>query len=409
VGPSRVDHRRDLEVARLQRAHSDTIGKFLSDFNASQDQYYAQVLYINGYDEVNTKLTAALQAKKVPDIVGLGSGQWWTFMLNQMLEPLESHFTGNFTADAFYDVFLSEGQVNKKTYWVPYGRSTPMCYYNRDVFSKAGLPDRAPKTWTEFRSWGESLKGMTANGQALKLTPFAMTDNGWLFNNPAWSFGGYYGQDLTVTLDSPEIVKAAQFEFDMINTDKTSYGSQTAGADFTSGLAAVNMGSTAGLTSTIKTAKFEVGTGFMPGEDKDVVPTGGGGMAMLRYISDERKAGAAKVLDFLYDAQRVADFSVASGYIPCTTAATQTTTIQDLWKKDVRYKTASDQLKYAQFQDLLTRIMPALAQDMASSLQKLYSDASASPSDIFKALATQVNQQLPPVKTAYDKVINGQS
>jgi len=30
---------------------------------------------------------------------------------------------------------------------VPYARSTPLFYYNKDHYAAAGLPDRAPETW----------------------------------------------------------------------------------------------------------------------------------------------------------------------------------------------------------------------------------------------------------------------
>ena len=54
----------------------------------------------------------------------------------------------------FQEKLFGEYVVKGQSWAVPFARSTPILYYNRDIFAKAGLPDRAPKTWSELRSWG---------------------------------------------------------------------------------------------------------------------------------------------------------------------------------------------------------------------------------------------------------------
>ena len=50
---------------------------------------------------------------------------------------------------------------------MPFNSSTPVFYFNKDAFKKAGLdPNKAPKTWPEFAVAAAKLK---ASGQAVRL------------------------------------------------------------------------------------------------------------------------------------------------------------------------------------------------------------------------------------------------
>ena len=50
---------------------------------------------------------------------------------------------------------LALGQVDGKTYGLAYTFSTPVLYYNADLFEAAGLdPDMPPKTWDEVKAAG---------------------------------------------------------------------------------------------------------------------------------------------------------------------------------------------------------------------------------------------------------------
>ena len=42
-------------------------------------------------------------------------------------------------------------------YSMAFNSSTPILYYNKDLFKKAGLPDKAPATWDEVESMAKKL------------------------------------------------------------------------------------------------------------------------------------------------------------------------------------------------------------------------------------------------------------
>lgn len=52
------------------------------------------------------------------------------------------------------------------TYWIPFARSTPIFYYNRDAWAEAGLPDHGPETWNEFAEWAPKTRAASATTSA---------------------------------------------------------------------------------------------------------------------------------------------------------------------------------------------------------------------------------------------------
>ena len=66
-----------------------------------------------------------------------------------------------------------------KTYVHPYTFSTPMLYYNADLFRQAGLdPDNPPKTWAEVKECGLALKASGKEGVHIMVGTADKTD--WL-------------------------------------------------------------------------------------------------------------------------------------------------------------------------------------------------------------------------------------
>lgn len=90
-----------------------------------------------------------------------------------------------------FNTRLDNDYAFKDSHWaVPYARSTPLFCYNKSVWKKAGLPDRAPKTWNEFDEWAPKITA------AAKITPLGLGKgtswSAWWFCNMLWGRGGAY-------------------------------------------------------------------------------------------------------------------------------------------------------------------------------------------------------------------------
>ena len=83
---------------------------------------------------------------------------------------------------------LHEGrQFEGKTYAIPFQRSTPVFYYNKDAFREAGLdPEAPPTTWDEMIEVGKQLTVKDANGNVTRWGTRIPT----LGLGGAWLFGG---------------------------------------------------------------------------------------------------------------------------------------------------------------------------------------------------------------------------
>ncbi len=146
------------------------------------------------YEEAAQKFNAALSGGSLPDIMILSDVWWFNFALIGAISPLDDLFgkAGVDTSD-YVDSLIGDYNWNDKTWALPYARSTPLFYYNKDVWTKAGLPDRGPQSWDEFDEWGgpriQTVVGgdKRAHGWGGNATDYL----GWTFQGgPTWTFGG---------------------------------------------------------------------------------------------------------------------------------------------------------------------------------------------------------------------------
>ena len=82
------------------------------------------------------------------------------------------------------------GQLNGKTYAIAYTLSTPIIFYNADLFKAAGLnPDQPPTTWADLKA--DTLKIAALPGTSGFHT--AVLDSGydWIFQGLVRSNGGH--------------------------------------------------------------------------------------------------------------------------------------------------------------------------------------------------------------------------
>src|SRR5207237_10701711 len=66
----------------------------------------------------------------------------------------------------FHDCFLFTSRTHSHSSSLPRQRSTPIFYYNKDLFQKAGLdPNQPPKNWTELVADAQKLTVRDPSGQ----------------------------------------------------------------------------------------------------------------------------------------------------------------------------------------------------------------------------------------------------
>ena len=143
--------------------------------------------------EIMARLQADAVAGQIPDIAQVPFGDTDYVVANFGARALEDivpaaelreHFAG------FYPNGLELGRLNGKTYSLAYVFSTPVLYYNADLFRAAGLnPDAPPKTWDEVKTAAQAIN--KATGKAGLVTGvFFVGAYDWLVQSLVLSNGG---------------------------------------------------------------------------------------------------------------------------------------------------------------------------------------------------------------------------
>ena len=343
-------------------AFSEELGeamqKLVDDFNASQEDVFVENQFQGTYEETAQKLTTSLLANEVPEMAVFSEITWNRFYLSRTLEPLTDYFGGGGPSPEDYvEQLIGEGTREGEIWWLPFARSTPLFYYNRDMFRQAGLADRSPNTWDELREWGRDLVRLDGNPKAHAFTS-AANYNAWYFQGNVWQWGGRYSDDFDILLTEDPAVEAGEFVRRLVHDDGMAYMAEDQSLDFANGLAATTEQSTGSLGDIISTAKFEVGTAMLPEQRDFGCPTGGAGLAILAAAPDERKRAAFEFIKFAARPENVAFWSTTTGYLPVTKSAQESPEMQRYFKKNPEFRVAVDQLSKTRTQDHARTLIP---------------------------------------------------
>lgn len=342
------------------------------------------------YEEIAQKFQTSQAAKTgLPGLVVLSDVWWFRYFSNGSIIPLDGLVKElDIKIDDFQKSLVDDYKYDDKQWALPYGRSTPLFYYNKDHFKAAGLPDRAPATWQEFAEWAPKLKA-TSGAQYAYIYPALAGYAGWTLQNNLWGWGGSWSKDWDITCDSKESVAALQWAQDSIYKDGwAGVSSKEAADDFAAGITSSTISSTGSLLGVLKAATFNVGVGFLPGGPEvpsGVCPTGGAGLGIPSGISKEEQLAAATFLKFMTEPENTAAFSAATGYMPTRLSADMSAVLA----ATPQIKTAMDQLAATKVQDNARVFLPGADQEMAKSAAKILTqqgDVQATMTELKKTL-----------------------
>ncbi|WP_433600274.1 ABC transporter substrate-binding protein [Nocardia sp. CA-135953] len=354
------------------------------------------------YEEVSQKFNAALSGGELPDVVVLSDVWWFNYALNGTIEPLDSHFAdAGVKLDDYVDSLAADYVFNGKHYALPYARSTPLFYYNKDVWAKAGLPDRGPQSWPEFDEWGPKIQSVVGDGKLAHGWGDAKNYLAWTFQGPNWTFGGAYSDQWTLKFTDPKTIAAGQFLRDMIHTKKYAGIKPQIAVDFGTGVIASTIASTGDLRGIQKNAegKLQFGTAFLPHPNGPGVTTGGAGLAIPSRISDQRKVNALKFIEFITNAANTAYFSQGTGYMPVRKSAVTDPSEVDFLAKNPNAKVAIEQLAVTKSQDYARVFVPGGDQIIGTGLEQIglqNADPATAFANVASQLQTIVDRQITP-------------
>lgn len=343
-------------IASLSAAHATTeiqwwhamggeLGTKLEDivkgFNDSQTDYKVVPVFKGSYPETMNAAIAAFRAKQQPAIVQVFEVGTGTMMAAKgAIKPV--HQLMKDEGEAFDQAaFLPQviGYYTDKDghmLSMPFNSSTPILYYNKDVFQKAGLdPNAPPKTWAEMESFSRKImeSGAAKCGFTTGWVSWIQTENFSAWHNQpiGTEQNGFGGLTARLSLNGPVQVKHWANLKKWADEGVFQYGGPVGGDNappkFYAQDCAMVMNSSASLAGVIANAKdFKVGFGMLPYyDDVKGAPQnsiiGGASLWVLEGRPAEEYKGVAKFFTYLSSPEVQADWHEFSGYLPITQAA----------------------------------------------------------------------------------------
>jgi sn-glycerol 3-phosphate transport system substrate-binding protein len=353
----------------------------INKFNAAQNNVEVEGVLQQSYEGVQEKFLATLVGGDVPELIQMEIHATPQFASAGALAPMEQFYKDDsaFNFDDLVPATLLNQRWEGKLYAMPINRSTPLLYYNKNLFKAAGLdPEKPPKTWTEFKSMGKALTKI--EGGETKTAGFLPAADWWFFESMVWSNGGeLLDKDLKrVTFAEPGS-PVMQIWADMAYQDKSALvmSGQTAGdlraQAFIDGRGAFLINSTAGLGRFIRDVKtFDIGTAFMPHTEGNyhAVPTGGAAAAIPAKASPEKQKAAFDFIKWWIGTEQGAFWSQNTGYFPIRKSSIELLTQQGYYRDRPQFKTTIDQLQYAR-EAPLTPHWPAIAKEVTKGMEDI--------------------------------------
>ena len=157
-----------------------SIPKLADDFNASQAKCFVEPTYQGSYDDSLNKLRAGLQSNDIPALVQLFDIATKLMVDLKVAKPVQDFMDAeNFDTSDFEPNVLAYYTIDGKQYSMPFNTSTPLLYYNKDMFKAAGLdPEKPPRTFDEVAQYAEKLTQRDDSGK-VTVSGGAFAIYGW--------------------------------------------------------------------------------------------------------------------------------------------------------------------------------------------------------------------------------------
>lgn len=330
---------------------TNLIDKLASDFEKENPDIDITPIYGGSYQDTMTKVATAVQGNNSPDIAVLLSTDLYTLLSMNAIEDLTPRFSKEYFGD-FYEAFLGNTKSGDTIWSVPFQRSTIVMYYNKDKFKEAGLdPEKPPTNWTELREYAKKLTKPDGSQWGIEIPSTGYQY--WMLQALAMQTGENImsNDGKQVFFNQPHVEEALQFYMDLGQKDqvmpKGTIEWATVPSDFLSGKAAMMFHTTGNLTKVKNEASFDFGVAFLPANKQYGSPTGGGNLYVFKNIPEENKKAAIQFIEFLTQPERVAQWSIDTGYVGTTKAAYETEKLKKYVADFPAAAVARDQLEHA--------------------------------------------------------------
>ncbi|MDQ1718263.1 MAG: multiple sugar transport system substrate-binding protein [Pseudonocardiales bacterium] len=305
----------------------DNTAKFWNDFATKYKAKTGVTLDVQvvSWNDIDQTSSTMVQNNSAPDILNLNV--YASYAKDNLLYSADDVLSGSVKSDLL-PAFVKSGTYQGKMYGMPDLSSARALFYNKDLFTKAGIA-AAPKTWDEFEADAKKLTalGNGTVGYAEPLGPEeAQAEFGiWLVNN-----GGDWKANGKWTINSDNNVETLSFLKKLAVDDKVTQNNpgktnRTDGAFplFASGKAGMVVGFSPLAATLDKDKKINYGVAPMPTKDGSAPQTYGVTDYLMAFKKNGNQDAVKAFYDLYYSPDEVNTFIKAEGFLPVTKSGLQ--------------------------------------------------------------------------------------
>ena len=331
--------------------------------------------YQGSYDDALNKLKSAQIGNMGADLVQVYEIGTRFMIESGWIVPMQSMVN----ADE-YDTSVLESNlaayytINDMLYSMPFNSSTPLMYYNKDMFDAAGITE-IPDSLESIAQIGDKLLDSGAQ-EVMSLGIY-----GWFFEQFIGKQGLEYANNgngrteaaTAVAFDengaAANILNEWKNLYDLGYAPNVGKGGDAGLADFSAGKSAITLGSTASLKQILQDVdgKFEVGTAYFPkvkSTDEGGVSIGCASLWALDNNDPKKLRATWEFVKFLISPESQAFWNAETGYFPVNVDAHD----EDVFKENIE--------KYPQFETAIDQLHDSAPQ-YAGALLSVFSEARA--------------------------------
>lgn len=331
--------------------------------------------YQGSYDDALNKLKSAQIGNMGADLVQVYEIGTRFMIESGWIVPMQSMVN----ADE-YDTSVLESNlaayytINDMLYSMPFNSSTPLMYYNKEMFDAAGITE-IPDSLESIAQIGDKLLDSGAQ-EVMSLGIY-----GWFFEQFIGKQGLEYANNgngrteaaTAVAFDengaAANILNEWKNLYDLGYAPNVGKGGDAGLADFSAGKSAITLGSTASLKQILQDVdgKFEVGTAYFPkvkSTDEGGVSIGGASLWALDNNDPKKLRATWEFVKFLISPESQAFWNAETGYFPVNVDAHD----EDVFKENIE--------KYPQFETAIDQLHDSAPQ-YAGALLSVFSEARA--------------------------------
>ncbi len=338
---------------------AETVQALTDNYMKAHPDVKISAIYTGSYVDTTAKAITAARGGNPPELIIAGAADMFAFIDEELVvafDDLVSEADKAAWLGGFFPAFMANSQADGKTWGIPFQRSTPVLYWNKDAFKAAGLdPEKGPANWAEMVEMGKKLTVKDAGG-AVKQYGVQIPSSGfpsWLWSGIVAGAGGKMANAAgnETYFNSPEAIAALEAIVALSKTDGVmapgilEWGSTPKA--FFEGQAAMIWTTTGNLTNVRTNAPFPFGVGFLPGLKQNGAPTGGGNFYLMKGNNEAELKAAVDFVKWATSPEQAANWTIATGYVAPRADVWETPVMKDYVAGFPQAAVARDQLQYA--------------------------------------------------------------